>query len=87
MIHIDQYEEICRAKISTLINIVDGMKGEFVLVVDGCHDEVDYSDLSIIEHVKIYVDDGMSEKDAIKEVAKERNIAKSEVYKEYHIGK
>ena len=81
------HEEICRDKISNLINIVDGMKGEFVLVVDGCHDEVDYSDLSIIEHVKIYVEDGMLEKDAVKLVAKERGIAKSIVYNEYHHNK
>ena len=44
-----------------VINIVDGMKGEFVLIVDGCHVEVDYSDLDIIEHVKIYVEVGMSD--------------------------
>lgn len=81
------HEEICRDKISNLINIVDGMKGEFVLIVDGCHVEVDYSDLDIIEHVKIYVEDGMSEKDAIKLVAKERGIAKSIVYNEYHHNK
>ncbi len=81
------HEEICRDKISNLIDIVEGMKGEFVLVVDGCHTDVDYSDLSIVEHVKIYVDDGMSEKDAIKLVAKERDVAKSIVYKEYHCDK
>lgn len=81
------HEEFCRDKVSNLINIVDGMKGEFVLIVEGCHLDVDYSDLSVIEHVKVYLDDGMSEKDAIKEVAKERNVAKSEIYKEYHMGK
>ncbi len=81
------HEEFCRGKISELIDVVDNMKGEFVLVVEGCHVDVDYSDLTVIEHVKIYLDDGMSEKDAIKEVAKERNVAKSEIYKEYHIGK
>lgn len=81
------HEEFCRGKISECIEVVDSMKGEFVLVVEGCHLEVDYSDLSVIEHIKIYLDDGMSEKDAIKEVAKERNVAKSEIYKEYHIGK
>ena len=38
-------------------------------------------------HVQMYLEDGMSEKDAIKLVAKERNVAKSLVYKEYHMGK
>ena len=40
--------------------------------------------MSIIEHVKLYIDDGMSDKDAVKLVAKERDIAKSLVYNEYH---
>lgn len=81
------HEEICRDKVSNLINLVDEMKGEFVLVVEGCHLDIDYSDLSVIEHVKIYLDDGMSEKDAIKEVAKERSVTKSLIYKEYHYDK
>lgn len=81
------HEEICRGKISELIDLVDEMKGEFVIIVEGNNDVVDYSSMSIIDHVKVYVDDGMSEKDAIKLVAKERNVAKSIVYKEYHLGK
>ena len=81
------HEEICRGKISELIDLVDEMKGEFVIIVEGNNEVVDYSNMSIIEHVKVYVDDGMSEKDAIKLVSKERNVAKSIVYKEYHLGK
>lgn len=81
------HEEIVRGKISELINLVDEMKGEFVIIVEGNNEVVDYSSMSIIDHVKVYVDDGMSEKDAIKLVAKERNVAKSIVYKEYHLGK
>lgn len=81
------HEEILRDKISNLIDVADTLKGEFVLVVDGNHDVVDYSEMSIIEHVKLYVEDGMDEKDAIKLVAKERQVAKSIIYKEYHLGK
>ena len=81
------HEEIVRGKISKLIDLVDDMKGEFVIIVEGNNEVVDYSSMSIIDHVKVYVDDGMSEKDAIKLVAKERNVAKSIVYKEYHLGK
>ena len=78
------HEEICRGTIQELIPIVDELKGEFVLIVDGNHDVVDYSDLSVLEHVQLYLDDGMTEKDAIKLVAKERGVAKSIIYKEYH---
>lgn len=81
------HEEICRGTIQELIPIVSKLKGEFVLVVDGNHDVVDYSSMSVLEHVRLYLDDGMSEKDAIKLVAKERGVAKSIIYKEYHDNK
>ena len=81
------HEEICRGTIQELIPIVSNLKGEFVLVVDGNHDVVDYSSMSILEHVRLYLDDGMGEKDAIKLVAKERGVAKSIIYKEYHDNK
>lgn len=78
------HEEVTRDKISKIIPFVEDMKGEFVIVVEGNKEKIDYSNLDILEHVKIYLDDGISEKEAIKIVAKERNIAKSIVYKEYH---
>ena len=37
--------------------------------------------------ITLATEDGISEKDAIKLVAKERNVAKSIIYKEYHNGK
>lgn len=81
------HEEICRGTIQELIPIVSELKGEFVLVVDGNYDNVDYSSISIIEHINLYLDDGISEKEAIKIVAKERGVPKSVVYKEYHDNK
>ncbi len=80
------HEEFCRGKISEVIPLVDSMKGEFVIVLEGNKNVIDYSNLDIIEHVKLYLDE-MSEKEAIKRVSKERNIAKSIVYNEYHNGK
>lgn len=81
------YEEIYRDFISKLIPLCDSMKGEMVLVVAGNHEVEDYSTLPIVEHVQLYIDDDFSEKEAIKMVAKERHIAKSIVYKEYHDNK
>ncbi len=78
------YEEIFRGKISEIKDNIIGKKGEMVLVVEGCQDRVDYSELSVLEHIDLYIEDGLSEKDAIKKVAKERNVAKSIIYKEYH---
>ena len=78
------HEEVCRGKISFVLQFVSQMKGEFVIVVEGNKKKVNYNSLDVVEHVKLYTDDGMSEKEAIKLVAKERNVAKSIVYNEYH---
>ena len=81
------HEEYTRGTIEEVIPLTDTMKGEFVIVVEGNKEIVDYSSIDMFDHVQMYVEDGMSEKDAIKLVAKERNVAKSLVYKEYHMGK
>lgn len=80
------YEEIFRGSIEEVLDEIDEVKGEFVLVVEGNHTVVDYSNISIEEHMKLYLDDGLEEKEAMKKVAKDRHIAKSIVYKEYKTG-
>ena len=78
------HEEFTRGTIKEVIPLTDTMKGEFVIVVEGNKEIVDYSSIDMFDHVKMYVEDGMSEKDAIKLVAKERDVPKSEVYSYYH---
>lgn len=78
------HEQIYRGKISDFCNEIDVLKGEFVIVVEGNKSENDPYNLSYTEHVKSYILDGMSEKDAIKMVSRERKVAKSVVYSEYH---
>ena len=43
-----------------------------------------FENLTIVEHVNLYIKEGCSSKDAIKIVAKERQLNKNEVYIEYH---
>lgn len=78
------YEEIYRGTIDEVLENFDKLKGEFVLIVEGNTEQVNFSDIDIISHVKLYLDDGLSEMDAFKKVAKERGISKSIVYKEYN---
>lgn len=80
-----KYETIYRDKISNLVDNIE-LKGEFVIIVEGNKELIDYSELDIVEHVKLYLDD-LSEMDAIKRVAKERGVSKSEIYKKYHDSK
>ena len=61
-------------------------RGEYVLVVEGAPEASsaeDFSDMSIEQHVESYIAAGMSKKDAIKAVAKDRGVQKNEIYKEF----
>jgi len=84
------HEEIYRGKISEAIDFfVDNRpRGEFVLVIEGkSHEDIKaekealWSDLTIREHLLKVIEEGIDKKEAIKLVAKERGIAKKEVYK------
>ncbi len=79
-----KYEEVIRGKLSELIEKAANIKGEIVLIIEGNKKEKDFSDISIIDHINIYLKEGKDSKEAIKQVAKERSLPKSEVYKEYH---
>ncbi|MBQ6538649.1 MAG: 16S rRNA (cytidine(1402)-2'-O)-methyltransferase [Bacilli bacterium] len=80
------HEEIYYGDLESAKDEYKDKKGEFVIVVEGNKEEVNYNDLDIVEHVKMYLDDN-SEMDAIKIVSKERGVSKSEIYKYYHDNK
>lgn len=84
------HEEIYRGRISESIEffVENRPRGEFVLVIEGKSDEdikaereALWSDLSIEEHLIKVIESGVDKKEAIKLVAKERGLAKKEVYK------
>lgn len=79
-----KYEEIYRGTIGELIEQNNEYKGELVVVVEGNKKTTEYKTLTIEEHVNLYIEDGKSSMDAIKIVAKERGMKKSEVYDLYH---
>ena len=79
-----KYEEIYRGTIGELIEQDNVYKGELVVVVEGNKETTEYKTLTVEEHVKLYIEDGKSYMDAIKIVAKERGMKKSEVYDIYH---
>lgn len=63
-------------------------KGEFVVVIEGKQEKeildeekAKWENLSIEDHIKKYISEGMSKKDAVKKVAKDRKLSKSDIYK------
>lgn len=85
-----KYEENIRGNIDYIYNYVtnNNLRGEFVLVVNGI-DKKDlknktiekWNEMTVLEHYNMYISEGMTEKDALKKVANDRMMDKSEVYK------
>lgn len=84
------HEEIYRGSLEEAICYFNDniSKGEFVLVLQGKSLEeirnenvAKWEDMSIKDHIIYFINQGMSKKDAIKQVSKDRELPKSEVYK------
>lgn len=83
-----RYEEVVR---TTLVEAIEKYskeppKGEFVLIVQGTteiHEVLKgWEKISIVEHIEQVVKSGIERKEAIRLVAKEREISKRDVYNE-----
>lgn len=88
------YEETIRGSLNYILNYFNSkeIRGEFVLIVSGIDKEKvkesekkAWQDLSIKEHYDKYLLDGLTDKEAIKKVAKDRDIDRREVYKELKV--
>ena len=83
-----KYQEVIREDIETVLKIYEEkeIKGEFVLIVDGFKGEKqaknNYDELSEREYVEVLINTGLSKKDAIKTVCKDRKLKKDVVYKQ-----
>lgn len=84
------HEEIIRLNLDTAVDYYkENMpRGEYVLVIEGKsklelenEKKSAWQDMSIEQHIEKYIKEGLSKKEAIKKVAKDRNMSKSEIYK------
>lgn len=84
------HEQILRFSINEAVEYykLNSPRGEYVIVVAGKTDveileeeKAKWEMLSIEDHIKKYVNEGLNKKEAIKKVAKDRNIPKTDVYK------
>jgi len=60
-------------------------RGEIVLLIEGTGlvnggDRLEYDGLTIEEHMKIYLEQGLDNKEAMKKVAKDRGVSKRDIY-------
>ncbi len=82
-------EEILRTSLSDACTFYEenAPRGEYVLVIEGAADTTDSSafweTMGIHEHVKYYMNTGLSKNDAIKAAAKDRSVPKNVIYNEF----
>lgn len=72
------HENVIRTRLSCPVDF--DKHGEFVFIVEG-NTEKESVTLTAEEHVRRYMQMGLSKKDAVKTVAKERGVPRDEVYK------
>lgn len=84
-----KFEEVLHFDLSSAVEYYEknDPKGEYVLVIEGLNRseekekiQKNWQVISIEEHMKIYLDAGLDKKEAMKAVAKDRGVSKSEIY-------
>ena len=81
------HEEFTRGDINSILEGIkrkEAIKGEYILLLDlnnNILEEDDIKNKSIDEQYKIYESYGMEKKEIIKQIAKNKNVAKNEIYK------
>ena len=81
------HEEFIRKDIEELLAIVDNLKGEMILIIEGIKkkDNVEnkLNNLTLEEHYKYYENQGIDKKEIIKKIAKDRNVNKNDIYMKF----
>lgn len=86
------HEEFIRGNISTILEQIVDIKGEFVIIVEGSSiskEDMKLDNLyekTLEEHYKFYKEQGLDKKEIIKKIAKDRNTNKNEIY-QYFLNK
>lgn len=78
------HEEFIRGSINEIIAKSDGIKGEIIILIEGnkqVEHENELNNLPLEEHYKYYEKQGLEKKEIIKMIAKDKGVAKNEIYK------
>lgn len=76
------HESFIRGKVEDIIKEAESIKGEFIIVIEGNDLKTEYieSEKTLDELYEEYKHEGMDKKEIIKKIAKEKNVAKNEIY-------
>lgn len=84
-----QFETVVRTDLTGAMELYEreDPRGEYVLVIEGANkellkkeDQMKWMEISVEEHLSIYIEQGMDKKAAMKAVASDRGVSKREIY-------
>ena len=61
--------------------VIEGKKSEDI----EAEREAVWQKMSVSEHVEMYINQGIDEKEALKKTAKDRGVSKRDIYNEYKV--
>ena len=78
------HEEFVRGTAKEIYEKVQEPKGEYIIIIDSLPEPEEQenvlNELTLEEHYKVYESQGMNKKEIIKQIAKDRNVNKNEIY-------
>lgn len=78
------HEEFIRKSIDELLSEIGTIKGEMILIIEGNKIDTEecknFDEISLEDHYKLYEEKGLNKKEIIKQIAKDRNVNKNEIY-------
>ena len=81
------HEEFIRKDVDQILENISNLKGEMILIIEGNTSKNDNQNelntLTLEEHYNYYKENGLSKKEIIKKIAKDRNLNKNEVYMQF----
>ena len=80
------HEEFIRGNIDEIIEKSQNLKGEMILLIEGNNEIVKeniLNNLSLEEHYNFYEKLRLDKKEIIKQIAKDRNVSKNEIYQNF----
>lgn len=86
------HEEFIRGTVSEILEKIDEIRGEFVILIKGNDKDIkdvellDLNQKTLDEHYEYYEKQGISKKEIIKNIARDRKVNKNEIY-QYFLSK
>lgn len=78
------HESFFRGTVKEVQNMVPDPKGEYVIFIEGTtKKQEDWSKLSVEEQYVFYQRKGLEKKEIIKQIAKNNNVSKNEIYQQF----